>query len=154
MICVTCGEPTTDIVKNKCRGCYNKYMRDYMRDRYAKRRVELIQLLGGHCIDCGSFEELQFDHADAVSKSFDIGKRLDSAPWKMILEEADKCVLRCKACHDHKSKVFRDDRSVDHGGGLTGKRNCYCDRCAPLKREYNRNFKLGLLDTGPDELVD
>lgn len=142
MICSGCGESVESLYRRRrCRSCYNGYMREYMANRYTKRRSELISFLGGSCVDCSSVDDLQFDHAVASEKSFDIAKRLASASWKAILIEAEKCVLRCGSCHLDKTTRMRDDGSVDHGEGLTGKRNCYCNKCAPLKRVYNANWK-------------
>jgi hypothetical protein len=47
-------------------------------------------------------------------------------------------VLRCKRHHRIKTT---NELSVEHGGGVTGKRNCYCDLCKPLKAEYNRTWR-------------
>lgn len=118
-------------------------MAEYMKERYFKRRLQAIELLGSKCVDCESLEFLEFDHADASAKEFNIAKRLASSPWPKILSELEKCVLRCNECHTAKSVKY-DLGSVEHGEGLTGKRNCYCELCSPLKKEYNKNWKLAL----------
>lgn len=119
----------------------NEYMREYMKKRYYRRRAAAIEQLGGRCVDCGSTENLQFDHVDRLTKSFDLAKAFAGWSDERIQAELVKCVLRCKPHHDEKSRRVSDLPQVDHGGGKTGKKNCYCDKCAPLKRAYNTRRK-------------
>ena len=62
----------------------------------------------------------------------------------------------------------RARQPVDHGGGKTGKRNCLCDLCRPLKNKYASDarkakprgsrsseatkYKYGITDDGLDAL--
>ena len=114
---------------------YNEYMADYMGRRYRERRANAIAKLGGQCVECGTTENLQIDHIDPATKSFDLG-HLWSVSIERYENELTKCQLLCEPHHIEKS---RRERSVEHGGGLTGKRNCRCELCAPLKRAYQRN---------------
>jgi len=117
-----------------------EYHRVYNRERYRRLRAEYITKLGGQCIDCGSVENLEFDHDDASIKSFDIGKLLNYS--KAVREmELKKCVLRCSSCHKKKSVRAGDVWTVEHGGGVSGKRNCPCIPCKQKKTEYMRNYK-------------
>jgi hypothetical protein len=115
---------------------YNAYMREYMLARYHKRRAEAVVLLGGKCVDCDSTSDLEFDHVDPEDKSFDIAK-IWSYTEARFLAELSKCQLRCYGCH--KARTSRQ-RSVEHGGGLTGKHRCRCDLCRARKGEYDRNY--------------
>lgn len=115
----------------------NNYHREYNINRYHKRRQEFIELLGSSCVECGSREELEFDHIDPSTKLFSIGKLLNVGKIK-ALEELAKCQLLCKSCH--KVKTIKQN-SVGHGEGLTGKRNCRCKLCAPLKNEYQKRYR-------------
>lgn len=118
----------------------NEYHRAYNLARYHRIRNEYIEAKGGKCIDCGIEDGLEFDHVDPSTKTLNIGKLLNVSKAKRDAE-IEKCVLRCKPCHQRKSIENGDIPSLDHGGGLTGKRNCYCKLCAPLKAEYMRNWK-------------
>jgi hypothetical protein len=69
---------------------------------------------------------------DRTLKDGDIGDLWSYSTVRFWLE-VRKCALRCKECHKKKTSA---EASVEHGGGLTGKRNCYCDLCAPLKKAY------------------
>jgi len=48
--------------------------RDYVnvkvKERKAKNKAYLIELLGGKCVGCGITENLQFDHIDRKQKVF------------------------------------------------------------------------------------
>lgn len=134
----TCTQPTVN--SGKCKEHYNLYMKNYMKQRYYKRREKYIAKLGGACVDCGTEKDLEFDHLDSSKKSFDVGKAFAGWSESRIEAELEKCVLRCKNHHLEKSKN-EDFGSVEHGEGLTGKRNCRCDLCRPLKNRYSAEFK-------------
>ncbi|QAY03515.1 HNH endonuclease [Mycobacterium phage CicholasNage] len=105
---------------------------EYHREYASERKARLIAMLGGSCVECGATDSLEFDHIDPATKAFAIMKRLNWSD-EIVLPELDKCQLLCKEHHDAKS---RRERSVEHGHGKTGKRNCYCDLCGPLKAAY------------------
>lgn len=113
---------------------YNEYMRKYMLKRYHRRRSDSIEKLGGKCVVCGTTDNLEIDHIDRSTKTMAI-----SGLWSCNIQryeaELKLCQLLCE--QHHKEKTSREN-SVDHGGGKTGKRNCYCELCAPLKRAYAR----------------
>lgn len=113
---------------------YNEYMRNYMKDRYHRLRAKAIEILGGKCAVCGSTENLEIDHVNRADKTIDLGK-LTSVSLERFSNELKVCQLLCE--EHHKQKTSRES-SVEHGGGKTGKRNCYCELCAPLKRAYAR----------------
>lgn len=108
--------------------------------RYHDRKAMLIARLGGKCNDCGTEEDLEFDHVDPETKSFTITSKMFTA-LDVLFAEVDKCVLRCKPCHKTRSDL---QKSVEHGQGASGKRNCACELCRKQKSEYNRMYK-GLL---------
>ncbi|MCV7174796.1 hypothetical protein [Mycolicibacterium sphagni] len=116
---------------------YNAYMRQYMLALYHERRVESFEMLGGHCVVCGSTEGLEVDHIDRTTKTIELGK-LWSCARKRYLAELELCQLLCEPHHREKSAR---EMSVEHGEGLTGKRNCRCDLCRPLKNAYARRKK-------------
>lgn len=119
---------------------YNAYMRVYMTARYHRRRAMAIELLGGKCVACGTVKDLEIDHVDPAAKTFNVGSRTVSEA--RYLAELKLCQLLCK--YHHKIKTAAGN-SVEHGGGLTGKKNCRCDLCKPLKNTYYRHHKNGTL---------
>lgn len=104
-------------------------MADYMLRRYHARRAEAIEILGGTCVECGTAEDLELDHIEPATKTLDLA-RMWSVARDRYLAELSKCQLLCSPHHREKS---RRERGVDHGQGLTGKRNCRCELCRPLK---------------------
>jgi hypothetical protein len=116
-----------------------EYMRKYMLQRYHRRRAHAIEVLGGKCVDCESNDNLEFDHALPEDKSFNVAKAFAGMAEKTLWVEIHKCVLRCKECHA--VKTYQEDLAVGHGLGLTGKKNCRCDLCRPLKNAYSRDLK-------------
>ena len=116
---------------------YNAYMRVYMLSRYHTRREESKRILGGKCIECGDTQNLEIDHIDRAEKKIDVAK-LWSISRNRYLEELHKCQLPCREHHQQKTS---GEVSVKHGGGKTGKRNCQCDLCRPVKNAYMRQWK-------------
>src|ERR1039458_4439369 len=96
------------------------YMRKYMARRRAERLAKLRNLLGGYCVECGTTDDLEFDHADPETKSFEISSRALDGPWAALLAEAEKCELRCRPCHWKKSVESGDIVSVPPARASTG----------------------------------
>ncbi|WP_249009275.1 hypothetical protein [Conexibacter sp. DBS9H8] len=98
-----------------CRPCRADYKHEHYtrnRQRYidnaAARRARvvrermslLIAYFASHpCVDCGESDPrvLEFDHQR--DKAFDIGAGMRDRPWTDVLEEIDKCEVRCANCH-------------------------------------------------------
>jgi len=79
-----------------------------------KKKATLLEHLGGKCVGCGVTENLQFDHTDRNNKSFTIGKCMGYTLEKLI-EEADKCQLLCKECHQYKTTINHDMSMMAEG---------------------------------------
>jgi 5-methylcytosine-specific restriction endonuclease McrA len=86
-----------------------------IRERKAKNKAYLIEMLGGKCVGCGVTENLQFDHIDRKQKTFTIGKRLESSLENKLIPEAKKCQLLCKSCHQVKTTINHDMHSLADG---------------------------------------
>lgn len=136
-VCRECSEPSVN--SGLCRSHYNAYMRAYKARRHRARREQAIRELGGCCVDCGTTDNLEFDHVDASTKLLDIGS-LSSYSEARLQAELRKCVLRCVPCHVTKT-VREDLPTVTHGGGLSGKKNCPCPACRARKAEYQRRYR-------------
>jgi hypothetical protein len=107
-----------------------------------RTRLWAIELLGGYCAECGETGDLDFDHIDAATKSFEISAGIRDGYGRARLQaELMKCQLLCNPCHIEKSAECMDGRRVAHGGGKTGRRNCRCPLCGPKKNKYMREFK-------------
>ena len=82
---------------------YNSYMKDYMRMRYARLRLETIKAMGGKCVQCGSVDDLQIDHKDPATKEFPVSKFWSLSRQK-LQKELNKCQLLCEKCHAEKTR--------------------------------------------------
>ena len=105
-----------------CKSCMTEYHREWYHKKKndpsfiaKKKKYDLISkqrimkviveyLLNHPCVDCGEKDVivLQFDHQrdkiDAVSNLFRNGKSI-----KKIMEEIEKCEVRCANCHTRKT---------------------------------------------------
>lgn len=70
-------------------------------------RVELLNYLKTKsCIDCGEMDPvvLEFDHKIPEIKYKTIAKMLSGHySWKSVLDEIQKCDIRCANCHKRKT---------------------------------------------------
>lgn len=120
-------------------------MAKYMLARYHRRRTEAVTRLGGRCGMCGSTAELEIDHRDPKTKSFDLGKAFAGFSDARLAEELAKCWLLCGDCHRQKTNVeiaVKVGRRIRwQHGTLGGYRHCKCDLCRAAKAEANRAYK-------------
>lgn len=76
------------------------------RHRVKVRRQLYSFLFDKACIDCSETDPvvLDFDHIDPKTKFKSVAKMLSGHySWKRILEEIDKCEIRCANCHRRKT---------------------------------------------------
>lgn len=107
---------------------YNAYMREYMRKKHAARKAAAIQLLGSKCIQCGSMNNLEFDHIDPSTKSYTIARIYTHSEVKFQTELA-KCQLLCESCHKEK-------HASQAPCGTDARYSAGC-RCADCKKAHN-----------------
>lgn len=119
------------------------------REDYHRRRKRAIEYLGGACTDCNTTEDLQFDHKDAKSKSFDIARNMNRR-WEVLKQELDKCALRCSSCH--LKKTLQNGESggghnkwieIQHGtlhAYTDPKYRCRCDLCVDVARKAKKRI--------------
>ena len=126
--CITCrvDKPVTDFAfdsiatgkrQTRCRAChaiarrahyertkptYIANERKRIRGHRERNRVLLFLYLSEHpCVDCGEGDPvvLDFDHRDPANKRLEVAKLAARRPWPVVLEEIDKCDVRCASCH-------------------------------------------------------
>lgn len=83
-----------------------RYNKDYQRKRYQERVLELKSLVGSECSQCGSRQDLEFDHIDPDTKTFSILRHW-KWPIEKLMPELAKCQLLCKDCHKLKTRFQR-----------------------------------------------
>lgn len=125
-ICTRCGGENTTKTQKWCSQCKREYDERYYSDpqkrqaqidrvrlrddriRQENRQLVFEYLLYNPCIDCGEADPtvLQFDHQSNKHKSICemIG---DSYSWTRVLEEIQKCKVRCANCHARKTAAER-----------------------------------------------
>src|SRR5262249_54860627 len=97
------------------------------RERMHARRAKLIEMLGGKCVQCGSSENLGFDHIRRQDKVFTIGGNLQR-PWDELVAEAMKTQLLCEdPCH--KAKTAAEQPEPPHGLYRYTDLGCRCEIC-------------------------
>lgn len=86
--------------ERKYRATHKKEIRDYFRNFHKRRKQELVDRLGGKCIDCGwsgPLPAFDFHHKDSTQKDFNLSKTYKK--MEEVIAEIDKCVLLCSNCH-------------------------------------------------------
>lgn len=75
----------------------------------ADRKQKIKDYLASHpCIDCGESDPivLDFDHRDASQKKHNVSRMWRSRySWGKILEEIEKCDIRCANCHRRRTAI-------------------------------------------------
>ena len=112
-------------------------VKEYRRRYYEEGRARLIAVVGDCCIRCSSTEQLEFDHIDPATKSFNI-KHSMSATDPDVLAELMKCQLLCRDCHYAKTRADILARGFTHGTWFGwAKKKCECLDCSAAKRSYH-----------------
>ena len=112
-------------------------MRTYIKARRKYRRAQLIELLGGKCVRCGSTDELEFDHINPETKVFAVGSDMSRA-WATLVEEALKCQLLCRPCHIAKGREDRPE--PEHSYYRYWYYGCRCPICTKANAEKGRRY--------------
>lgn len=120
------------------------YQSAYQLHRYHKIIKEAKEKLGDKCAQCGSTDNLEFDHIDPTIKSFVITEEWGCSE-KVFNEELDKCQLLCKEHHILKSikeagKLPAKNTNNRHGT-LSMYRYCKCELCVAEHTKYCREWK-------------
>lgn len=121
---------------------------------YRLKMLEIFRYLGGHCVKCGSTEQLHVDHIDHLTKSFTISENWGRS-WETLEPELNKCQLLCKEHHLEKSKEegslakgWTNQPRQTHGTVWSySKYRCRCSLCKDAKSQVRRsgNKKQGIV---------
>ena len=111
---------------------------EYNRTLYRERRDRYIELLGGACTQCGTTEQLEFDHVEPTKKAYDVAAYFRGSE-RRLESEMQKCQLLCKQCHKEKSLTEAGKTSAKGTHGtLSSFRYCRCEVCRAAKSQYNK----------------
>lgn len=112
--CIVCGSELTGSKKMFCsNNCKQKYHYNQEKSnpnsyftqtiRGYRRKLQLIELKGGKCENCGydkNIAALEFHHIDSSQKEFSLDSRkLSNSKWESLVKEVNKCKLLCANCH-------------------------------------------------------
>ena len=86
-----------DGMQTKCRPCHSK-VKVIGRDR--RKKTVFDYLLSHPCVDCGEKDPIVLDFDHIRDKKYNICTMMTQYhPIDKILEEIEKCVVRCANCH-------------------------------------------------------
>lgn len=110
--------------------------KDYQRNRAQQRIIMAREILGNQCVNCGSRENLEFDHVDPSSK---VGNVSEIANWTLerFLGEVSKCQLLCSSCHTQKTNKENYELCPVTNQGWY---RCPCGTCRERKRLYHTEY--------------
>lgn len=80
-----------------------EYRVRYQRERAQRRVTEARNRLGGRCVVCDEVD-VEFDHVDPESKSFEMGKQAGKVSDSRWEAEVAKCQLLCRPHHIEKHR--------------------------------------------------
>lgn len=115
------------------------YRRQYDLARYYRRRAEAISQLGGKCVKCGTASQLEFDHIDPETKSFDLANF--SVSEKRFQEELSKCQLLCRTCHALKTVYDLGKQPKRCGTYYSYRQGCRCNECKSAEKEQRKKWR-------------
>lgn len=113
----------------------------FKRFNYRKNRDLAIELLGGKCVVCGSTQQLEIDHIDRATKSFDLGDWLSVCTPAELKEELAKCQLLCHPHHMEKSIRERGQTPAAGRHGLSSYKFCKCSICTKAHADYCKEYR-------------
>jgi hypothetical protein len=120
----------------KDKEAFNAYQRQYQIARYHRWRNAVIERLGGKCASCRSQKDLQLDHIDSRTKTFNFAKLWGLGKEKIEAELA-KAQLLCGKCHEDKSIADAGKKKAKGNHGTTSSyRYCRCELCKKAKHNY------------------
>ncbi len=120
---------------------YRGYMREYMRKRYARRKQEALNQLGGHCAKCGSTEDLEIDHIDHNKKTMHVN-RMTMVSEERFQSELKLCQILCRTCHEEKTIADSgNQRAKGNHGTLSSYRYCRCNLCRAANAKWSREYR-------------
>lgn len=108
-------------IQSRCKFCRNAHQKVWYSENSEehKERVNKVRnsrksnyfdllvayLLDHPCVDCGCSDPmaLDFDHVEG-DKTFNIGTGSERT-WQQVLDEIDKCVVRCRNCHQRRTAI-------------------------------------------------
>lgn len=120
------------------------YMREYMANRYHKKRQEVIDRLGGRCARCGVTEgKFHLDHKDKSKKKMRASD-LHSVNDKKFENELQNLQILCEDCHKIKTHEAWDYSTPKPTHGtywFYRKYRCRCPECVAAYTNTQKEWR-------------
>lgn len=102
-ICKDCSREKSKQYYNKNKDHHKNVVMDRKKKLIKENQIKMFDYFKSHpCVDCGETDPivLEFDHRDGVEKSSTVGRLITTGcSWVKILNEIEKCDVRCANCH-------------------------------------------------------
>jgi hypothetical protein len=121
-----------------------EYMRQYMAQRYHKKRQEAISALGGKCVRCGSKSgPFHLDHVNKRKKTMRAAD-IHSVNDKRVKKEMKNLQILCDKCHREKTKEAWDFSTPKPRHGtywMYRKHKCRCGKCTAAYKQTLKDWR-------------
>ena len=121
-----------------------EYNLQYRRNKRKERRSIALEMLGGKCVNCGTTDQLEFDHIDRETKQYNISA-IYHYTLEVFINEVNKCQLLCKGCHIEKNireqigrKPITENQHGTHNSYQVD--GCRCHICTKFNSEYRKQY--------------
>lgn len=99
--CSKCGTTLAGSFYGHKKSLCKKHYNDYRTNLALTKRIKIIELMGGKCVECGFNKyrcSLDVHHTNPATKDINFDKHRG---WslKRMTEEIKSCILLCKNCH-------------------------------------------------------
>jgi len=119
-----------------------KNPKEYYKNRYHKRKAMCLERLGGICKNCGTTDNLEFDHIDPSTKEFTLAEGFMGISFERLSKELKKCQLLCHKCHMDKTLEQRGILRVEgRHGTVTTAKYCNCGICKEAFNQYTKKWR-------------
>ena len=120
------------------------YMRQYMANRYHKKRQEVIDRLGGRCVRCGTREgKFHLDHKNKSKKTMRASD-LHSVNDHRFENEIKNLQILCEDCHKaktHDAWDYSTPRPTHPSYWYYRKYGCRCQACIDAYKEKQKEWR-------------
>lgn len=120
------------------------YTAEQKKELGQRNRELAIDSLGGKCVNCGTSDNLTFDHVIEQrngDKKLLISQLIFSNK-ETLLRELQKCQLLCRPCHGLKTALDRGYSIPDHGTcSRYSNYRCRCIGCVAAHTAYQREYQ-------------
>ncbi len=116
--CKVCNKPLTGrqthFCSIECKNYYHQGFYPTQRARGIRRKLQLVEMLGGKCMRCGydkNLAALTFHHTGEKNHALDM-RSLSNRKIEKVMAEFSTCILLCANCHAEEHNPHLDMREI------------------------------------------